>query len=86
MHFFLPLSSIHVAHKGSVNIAQLLLSTTIMKMVSTGNVDSVVLKCFQGTKYFTEFDVHGAVHRNIISTEKPIRRTNVSNLFLFLIL
>ena len=57
MHFFLPLSSIHVAHKGSVNISQLLLSTTIMKMVSTGNVESLVSKCLQGTKHFTESPV-----------------------------
>ena len=30
-----------------------------------------------------KFDVHRAVHRNIISTLKPTRCTNVSNLFYF---
>ena len=29
------------------------------------------------------FDVHRAVHRNIISIVKPTRFTNVSNLFFF---
>ena len=33
--------------------------------------------------YVTSFDVHRAMHRNIISIVKPTRCTNVSNLFYF---
>ena len=33
--------------------------------------------------YMYSFDVHRAVHRNIISIVKPTRCTNVSNLFYF---
>ena len=35
------------------------------------------------TEHEKEFDVHGAVHRNIISIAKPTRCTNVSNLLYF---
>ena len=37
----------------------------------------------RGLNYNTIFDVHRAVHRNIISIAKPTRCTNVSNLFYF---
>ena len=37
----------------------------------------------KSTNMFIKFDVHRAVHRNIISIVKPTRYTNVSNLFYF---
>jgi len=53
--------------------------------VSTTNMyENVHIEITSSTlKVTSSFDVHKAVHRNIISIAKPTRRTNVSNLYYF---
>ena len=58
------------------------LCCTVM-VQSTGRNNVVLLRGKKVLLYCTFFDVHRAVHRNIISVAKPTRCTNVSNLFYF---
>ena len=51
----------------------LCLLTQVFIFFCRGSFKEILFKC----------DIHRAVHRNIISTVKPTRCTNVSNLFYF---
>ena len=72
------------SRKSSADFCFVFIVMLLSSRKSTADFCSVfIVKLLSSRKSTADFCVHRAVHPNIISTVKPTRYTNVSNLFYF---